>query len=58
MLGQVGGDDLVAVEPHPHDRDLGTAIGLERDEVGEARTLENGTYGVRDGGHTDNLHHP
>jgi hypothetical protein len=31
MLGEVPRDDLVAVEPDPDDRDLGTAVRLERD---------------------------
>jgi hypothetical protein len=57
VLGQMRGDDLVAVKTHPHDRDLGAAVGLERDEMREARALEHGADGVWDRGHGDNLPH-
>ena len=51
MLGQMCGDDLVAVEAHPHERDLGPTVGLERDQMGEAAGLQHGARGVGQRGH-------
>ncbi len=47
MLREVAGDDLVAVEADPDDRDLGTAIGLERYQVREVRAFEHNASRVR-----------
>jgi hypothetical protein len=41
VLGQVARDELVAVEPDPHDRYLRTSVRFERDQVGESRALQH-----------------
>src|SRR4051794_33536666 len=51
MVGQVRRDDLVAVEPDPDDRDLGTAVRFERDQMGQAGALEDFPGRIRDACH-------
>jgi hypothetical protein len=55
VLGEVSGDDLIAVETDPHDRHLGPAIGLERDQVREAWRLQDRARGFGYRGHRRNL---
>ena len=41
LLAQVRGDDVVAVEADPDDRDLRAPVRIDRDEVGEPVGLEH-----------------
>jgi hypothetical protein len=40
VLREVGGDDLIAVETHPHARNLRAPVRLEGDEVGQRRGFQ------------------
>jgi hypothetical protein len=40
VLGQVRGDDLIAVQADPHDRDLRSSVWLERHQMRQRSSLE------------------
>jgi len=49
LLGgvEMAADELVAVEPDPHARDLRRAVAVERHEVGEGAGLDRGACFLR-----------
>jgi len=55
VLRQVRCDQFLAIKSDPHDRDLGSTVRFERDEVRKRRTFEHRTSRVRNRRHAANL---